>query len=107
MDWDESVASRIMNLRKDKGYSRETLAELADISSGFLYEIETGKKGLSAATLKQIAEALEVSSDYLLFGNNHSNIEGGIAAVIEKFEPYYLEKVELLLRVAYDIAHKL
>lgn len=38
------------------------------ITAQFLYEIETGKKGLSAFTLGKIASVLEVSSDYILFG---------------------------------------
>ena len=36
---------RIRTIRKQRGYSREYLAELSDISTKFLYEIECGKKG--------------------------------------------------------------
>lgn len=43
----DDIGMRIMGLRKEKGYSREQLAELANISVSFLYEIETSKKGLS------------------------------------------------------------
>lgn len=95
---------RIYCLRKEKGYSRETLAELADISSGFLYEIEVGKKGFSALTLKLLSNALNVSSDYLLFGSSHSNYEDDIIDTIEKFEPGHLEKVKELLQLIYDIS---
>ena len=45
------IGVRIMKLRKEKGYSREQLAELANISASFLYEIETSKKGLSVNSL--------------------------------------------------------
>ena len=45
-----------------------TLFEKADISTKYLYEVEAGKKGVSAEILSRIAVALEVSTDYILFG---------------------------------------
>lgn len=100
----KELGFRIYCLRKEKGYSRETLAELADISSGFLYEIEVGKKGFSALTLKLLSNALDVSSDYLLFGSSHSKYEDDIVDTIEKFEPGHLEKIKELLRLVYDLS---
>ena len=58
-----TAGERIMILRGERGYTREQLAELADISEKFLYEIEMGKKGFSATTLMNICDALEVSLD--------------------------------------------
>ena len=65
---DTGVSRRIMNLRLDRGYTRDQLAELADISPKFLYEIEIKEKGFSARTLKNLADALEVSADFILTG---------------------------------------
>ena len=45
---------RILLVRVMRGYTRETLAEMASISPKFLYEIETGKKGFSAIVLYNI-----------------------------------------------------
>lgn len=45
------AGNRIRALRENRGYTREQLAEMADISSKFLYEIEVGNKGFSARTL--------------------------------------------------------
>ena len=42
---------RIRCLREEKHYTREKLAEMAEISTKFLYEIEVGSKGVSADTL--------------------------------------------------------
>ena len=36
-----TAGERILMLRSDRGYTREQLAELANISEKFLYEIET------------------------------------------------------------------
>ena len=39
------IGERIRELREVQNYTREVFAEKAGISSKFLYEIETGKKG--------------------------------------------------------------
>lgn len=62
------IGKRIRELRETQNYTREEFAEKIFISSKFLYEIEVGKKGFSANTLSKIAMALNVSSDYILFG---------------------------------------
>lgn len=62
------IGKRIRVLREEKQMSREELAAKAEISSKFLYEIENGKKGLSAGTLLKISKALSCSCDYILSG---------------------------------------
>lgn len=101
----KEIGLRIMNLRMDRGYSREKLAELAGISSKFLFEIERNEKGFSANTLVCLSEALDVSADFIMTGRGSTKFDEGIAATLEKFEPSILEKVEELLNIAYDIAH--
>lgn len=66
----ENAGKRIMMERMKKGYSREALAEGASISSKFLYEIETGRKGFSAEVLCHISQALQVDCNYILYGDN-------------------------------------
>lgn len=62
------LGKRIRQIREGKDISREQLAERADISTKFLYEVESGKKGMSANTLVKIANALSCSCDYVLLG---------------------------------------
>ncbi len=52
------VGARITELRKQRGYTREKLSELADVSVQFLADIEKGRKSMTVATLKRIAAAL-------------------------------------------------
>lgn len=65
-------SKRIKNLRIRQGYTVEQLAKEADISTKFLYEIETGKKGFSAKVLYKISKALNVSCDYILADNKQA-----------------------------------
>lgn len=62
------AGKRIRELRERQNCTREELAGEAEISSKFLYEIETGKKGFSADTLCRIAQALYTSCDDIMFG---------------------------------------
>lgn len=64
------VGARIAQLRINKRYTRERLAEQVEISDRFLYDIESGRKGCSAENLLGLSKALGVSTDYLLTGEN-------------------------------------
>ena len=99
-----SIGERIMVLRLERGYSRENLAEIAEISSKFLYEIEMNKKGFSAYTLQKIAESLEVSMDYIMTGKGTRRYDDEIFEVIYRFKPNTLGAVDELLKAAYKIA---
>lgn len=101
----KEIAFRIMQLRLDRGYSRECLAELAGISAKFLFEIERNQKGFSATTLVNLATALDVSTDYIMTGHGSTKFDEGIAEALERFEPCVLEKIHELLKLAYEIAH--
>ncbi|MBE6812263.1 MAG: helix-turn-helix transcriptional regulator [Ruminococcaceae bacterium] len=59
---------RIRNIREYQHLSREKLAEMSNISTQFLADIETGKKGMSVVTLHKICTALHTSADSIVFG---------------------------------------
>ena len=64
----EEIGNRIKMIRESRNFTREELAEKAEISSKFLYEVEKGRKGLSADTLLKISRTLACSCDYILTG---------------------------------------
>lgn len=95
---------RIRELRELQNYTRENFAEKADISIKFLYEIETGKKGFSADTLCRISQALSVSCDYIMFGEEEEyQSTQKIASVLEKMEPSQLREVLEILKILCNI----
>src|SRR3954470_10073771 len=62
-----TLAKRIRDYRYIKGWGPDELAARASISRTALYQIESGKTELPrAATLRRIAEALEIPTDALL-----------------------------------------
>lgn len=94
------VGARIRELREIQNYTREKLAEKVDISAKFLYEIEMGKKGFSADTLCRISQALSVSCDYVMFGED-AGIRGKekIICVLEKLESKQTSKIQDILKL--------
>ena len=64
----QEVGRRIFKTRTEKKMSREDLAKRSNITVAFLRLVENGDKGLSSNTIRNIVRALNISSDYLLFG---------------------------------------
>ena len=61
------IGQRIRRYRKACGLSQEALAEKAGISATHMSHIETGNTKLSLPVLVNIAEALSVQTDALLY----------------------------------------
>lgn len=91
------VGERIAMLRIQNGYTREALAELVNISSKFLYEIENGKKGFSAKTLYNLANTLNVTCDFLMNGNETMLHAQKIEEVMQHFQDEDLEEIQKVL----------
>ncbi|MFS1511847.1 helix-turn-helix transcriptional regulator [Chengkuizengella sp. SCS-71B] len=60
------TASRIRKIRREKEMSGTNVAELIGISAQYYYDIEKGKRNLSAENATKLADIFGVSTDYLL-----------------------------------------
>ena len=67
-DFNVAIGNRIRLIREAQKKTREQVAEEADISSQFLFYIETGQKSMTAKTIVNLAKALNVTTDFLLLG---------------------------------------
>ena len=99
-----TVGARIMQLRLNRGYTREQLAYLADISEKFLYEIETGKKGFTVEILSKISKALCVSNDYILGGRENGKVPEKVVDILECFTPEQMEHVQDILKLIQEMS---
>ena len=61
-----ALGSKIKAKRKEQRYTQEQLAELCDLSVGFLGHIEAGSRVPSLETIYKIAIVLQMSLDYLI-----------------------------------------
>ena len=60
------LGAKIREVRKECGYTQEKLAEMADIGTMYLGEIERGEKMPSLKIFIQLIESMNVSADYIL-----------------------------------------
>ncbi len=93
------VGTRITELRKQRGYTREKLSELADVSVQFLADIEKGRKSMTIATLKRIAAALLVPTDYIVNGTSESNDNDSIISILNTLSDKNKKQAEKILTV--------
>jgi transcriptional regulator with XRE-family HTH domain len=63
-----TTGDRIRELREKKKMTQDQLATAANVSKGFLSDIENNKRNISSQGLLRIANSLGASVDYLLQG---------------------------------------
>lgn len=61
-----TVSERIKSRSKDLGFTVKSLLEAANVSRGFVYDLEKRNCIPSADKLERIADCLDCSVDYLL-----------------------------------------
>ena len=64
----KELGKRIRAERRRQDLTQEKLAELADISDSFMGHIERGGRTLSIETLAKLANALNLSIEYIVCG---------------------------------------
>lgn len=63
----ESISDRLRRLLDDKGWSQQTLCKRAGVHHQHIYKVVSGETAdPRASTIKRLAKALDVSTDYLL-----------------------------------------
>lgn len=79
MDLLTDIGKRVRKTREHYGFTRERLAEMANISPQFLVHIENGTKSMTSNTIYNLARALNISADYLLFGLEDTDLNRTLA----------------------------
>lgn len=102
----EAIGKRIRLLRTERGFTREQLAEYAEISTDFLSVIEVGKRGMKVQNLARIAAALNVSTDYLIFGVAPTTEYAKISAMLSTMSTGRQKQIARLIAVFLDTVRK-
>jgi transcriptional regulator with XRE-family HTH domain len=61
MNIKEKFGSKVKELREQKGFSIEYLANIADIDRTYISDIEKGKRNVSLLIIEKLSKALEVN----------------------------------------------
>ena len=71
MNFDQAAfGCRLKETRKERGLTQEQLAEVLNISTPHLGNIEIGKRGISIDLLVEVSDVLNVSVDFLIRGTD-------------------------------------
>lgn len=76
-----AIGQRIRKIRKDRGLSQEQLAEQVGISTTHMSHIETASTKMSLSIFAEIASALDVQADELLYDSRLKRRETSIAHI--------------------------
>ena len=103
----KAIGRRIRFQREQMHLTREKLAEKLDISAKFCADIEYGMKGMSMTTLSNLSEILNLSTDYILKGNNDLSVDGtnnrdiieSVVATLSGCSRVQLGRIEQLLKI--------
>lgn len=102
---DVQVGVRIRGLRERGHYTRGELAERVGITAKALCEIERGERDFSADTLCRLAQALAVSCDYIMLGEEEEQQEfSQFFCTLENMGPERRKRVMALLEVLEEVS---
>lgn len=87
-DLSKQVGARIRKRREELGLTRDELAEKSSLSIQFMAKVETGQSRMSTTSLYNVARALNLSADYILFGSDEkptdSEVEDLLASLTKR-----------------------
>lgn len=102
------TGARILQVRKERGLTREGLAERADISVQFLADIERGAKSMTISTLRKLCAALNVTTDFIVNGVDPASPEDETAwldlyrSLPERDRPYAAELIRTFAKAGQE-----
>lgn len=95
----KSIGKRIKSARLKSNLTQEELAALVDLSPTHISVIERGVKSPKLDTFIRIANALNVSADYLLFNDINNATEGVISELFESISKLPQKKKEKIIGI--------
>lgn len=93
---------RVRNRRNALHYNQEYVAEKTGITLRFYQMLERGEKSLSLDTLMRLGRVLNISVDYLLFGELGQTLEEPVAGIFRELSPKQREDALKLLQIYGD-----
>lgn len=106
----KNIGERIRRCRRERGLTQEELAEKIDIAPNYLGQIENGRRGVNITNLIKIANALDITFDYLMSDVNSAAIEEADStkkqwlALLNSRSPH---EQQLLIKIVTDLSRNL
>lgn len=88
-------ASRLRLIRENAGFTQERFSEILGITLSAYKKLESGENQISIVSLRKLYNEMNVSTDYILYGNTES-LDKVWTAVLNCKE---LDKMRILIRL--------
>ena len=92
----ERIGAKFQSERERQKITREHMAEQINISSKFLYEIESGRKGFSCEIFRNMCKYLHVNADYILEEDDVASSQMRIETMTRDFS---IEEMNYLVKM--------
>ena len=92
------LGSRIYERRRELNMTQKELAEAVELSIQSISSIELGKKAVRPENLVNICRALDVSADYLLFGERSEKQLEPVAEMLSRLGSDDLELLKTIIK---------
>ena len=96
-----AIGQRIQEVRIEKGIKAVDMAVALEMSKDQYSRIENGRSVCSTQKLYQISQYLDVSADYLLFGNRQEGLVEQIYNFLAKKDKSELETIKRVVEAIY------
>lgn len=93
------IGHNLTRQRLAQNITREQISEKVGISTTFYANLECGNKMMSLVTLRKLADALCVSTDVLLYGDNTSGQIRSIEKLLSDQPEHYVAYIENVIRL--------
>ena len=87
------IGANIQHAREKACLTQDKLSELIGVTPNHISAIERGVYGISLENLQKLCQLLNVSADYIVFGDAPSNEDMAIAHRIATSNPKYKDKI--------------
>lgn len=99
----DEIGKRIKSARLEKHLSQIKFAELINVSTPYLSDIENGKTNLSLEIFVRIVEVLQVSADWLIMADTPQSIECSSAELNHLLSDCSVSESEAILKMAENL----
>jgi transcriptional regulator with XRE-family HTH domain len=100
-------AERLRAARESRKMSQSDLAREADLQPSAISHFETGRRSPSFANLKALADALKVTTDYLIGRSDEMSVSNAVAIkLLRHAEKMSDEDLDTITRMAQMMAKK-
>ena len=90
------IGQRIRKIRKTRNLSQENLAEMIGISVTHMSHIETGNTKMSLQVLVDLAAALEVRTDDLLYERHFTERNTAMEAIMQILDTCTTQQIRVI-----------